>query len=146
MTKAFEQKAELYRYFAKDFNCDLSDKCLNEMFEYESTGNGDCSINVFNGKPNGYAVGKKWLDVMISMWRKDSKENEVNFCLIFDGIIKMPVSIDNKRFLLNAIDIRNTIKHHISKLPQEVKLEMLKKELNDLKEKYEPKPNDTRSP
>lgn len=45
---------------------DFSEKAALDMFIFESTGIGNIGLDVFNGKLNGYAVGKKWLDVKIN--------------------------------------------------------------------------------
>ncbi len=45
---------------------DFSEKAALDMFIYESTGIGDVGIDIFNGKLNGYAIGKKWMDVEIN--------------------------------------------------------------------------------
>lgn len=44
---------------------DFSKKAAVEMFIYESTGRGDVSVDIFSGRMNGYAIGKKWMDVGI---------------------------------------------------------------------------------
>lgn len=65
--------AELYKRFAgKRKGLDFSVKAKKEMFKFESTGKGDIEINIFNeGKVNGYAVGKKLMDITITMWKED---------------------------------------------------------------------------
>lgn len=45
---------------------DFSEKAALEMYLFESSGIGNVSIDIFNSKINGYAVGKKWYDVEIS--------------------------------------------------------------------------------
>ena len=58
--------AELYRIFANDWKhiVDLSDEAMIEMFNHESYGK---SIS----KNNGFALGKKWLNVQVEMWKED---------------------------------------------------------------------------
>ena len=72
---------EVYKIFAGGFGVlDFSEKAMQEMFEYESNGVGDISIDGFNTigkKVNGYAVGKKWCDVQISAWLEDFKKNRL---------------------------------------------------------------------
>ena len=45
---------------------DFSKKAALEMFIFESTGKGNIAMDVFKGTVNGYAIGKKWLDVEIN--------------------------------------------------------------------------------
>lgn len=42
---------------------DFSEKAAVEMYLFESAGIGNVSIDIFNNKINGYAIGKKWYDV-----------------------------------------------------------------------------------
>ena len=45
------------------------------MYLYETRGEGDLSIGLFGKeKENGYAVGKKWMNVHIEMWKKDIQQ------------------------------------------------------------------------
>ncbi len=44
---------------------DFTDEALYDLYIYESTGKGFvCSCN-------GYANGKKWMDVAVAQWRED---------------------------------------------------------------------------
>ena len=58
--------SEVYKMFANDWkDClDFSDESLVELYNYESYG-GTISPK------NGFAVGKKWLNLNVSMWKKD---------------------------------------------------------------------------
>lgn len=57
--------ADLYRRFARDWPLfDYSDVAAAEMFAHESHG-GPLS------ERNGFALGKKWMDVSVAMWRED---------------------------------------------------------------------------
>lgn len=40
------------------------------MYLYETKGEGNLQQNLF-GAQNGYAVGKKWMNVQIEMWKTD---------------------------------------------------------------------------
>lgn len=74
MTQRFIRMCDLYKIFAKDWDCDFSIQAMQEMFEFESFGKGNINISGFNtiGKrSNGYAVGKKWLNVQVSAWREE---------------------------------------------------------------------------
>lgn len=72
MTNKFLKMCELYRIFAADWDCDFSEKAKEDMFVFESTGKGNIDSGIFSygNKPNGFAVGKKWLNVTVSMWRE----------------------------------------------------------------------------
>lgn len=65
----------LYRHFASDFvNLDFSEDAAREMYLWESQGLGNLAHDAFgrkNGRPNGYAVGKGWMNVQIASWRED---------------------------------------------------------------------------
>ena len=74
MTEQWLKMAEIYKIFVSDKNnMDFSEKAAQEMFKYESTGKGDLKQGIFikKGKYNGYAIGKKWMDVTLKMWRED---------------------------------------------------------------------------
>lgn len=79
ISNKYKKMCEVYRIFAKNFDCDLSDQAMLDMYNYESSGIGDINISGFNGigKPNGYAVGKKWLNVQVSAWLNDFEENRL---------------------------------------------------------------------
>ncbi len=79
MTNRYRKMCEIYKIFSREWNCDFSELALQEMYDFESKGIGDISISGFNvtGKrPNGFAVGKKWLNVQVSAWKKDFDNNE----------------------------------------------------------------------
>ena len=79
ITKSYRKMADVYKLFAKSFgNLDFSEKALQVMFEFESRGNGKIEIDCFSATNNGYAVGKKWLNVMVSMWKEDIKSGLFN--------------------------------------------------------------------
>lgn len=58
--------AKLYKHFAVSLapSLDFSDEALVELYNHESYG-GSISSN------NGYAVGKKFLNLQVTMWRED---------------------------------------------------------------------------
>lgn len=61
----FNRMADIYRRFAPSGDFSLS--ALQAQYTYESNG---------GAKPddsNGYALGKKWMDVQVEMWRTDIK-------------------------------------------------------------------------
>ena len=82
MTKRFIKMCKIYKIFAEPWDCDFSQQAMEEMFLFESKGIGDINITGFNAtgkKPNGYAVGKKWLNVQVKAWLRDCK-------LFIDGV------------------------------------------------------------
>lgn len=59
--------AEVYRIFSRHWEhvLDFSDEALLNMYNNESYG----TLNDLTN--NGYAEGKKWLDVHVTYWRED---------------------------------------------------------------------------
>lgn len=42
------------------------------MYLYETRGEGDLRMGLFGeSKANGFAVGKKWMNVTLEMWKED---------------------------------------------------------------------------
>lgn len=74
ISKKFKKMAILYRYFSKDWEhlLDYSDKAMSAMYEYESYG-----TKLDNADKNGYAVGKKWMDVNVAMWKEDIEKGNL---------------------------------------------------------------------
>jgi len=65
--------SEIYQRFGKQseltgFICDYSEEAAKEMFLRESQGKGTVKSD------NGYALGKKWMDVTITLWKEDIRE------------------------------------------------------------------------
>jgi hypothetical protein len=57
--------SELYRFFARNMgDLDFSDQALLNLYNHESHG---ASLSV----RNGFAVGKQYLNVQVTMWRED---------------------------------------------------------------------------
>lgn len=60
----------MYERFAKDFSfADFSLEAKTEMFAFESQG-----TPIQSNKINGYALGKKWMDVTVSSWKEDIRK------------------------------------------------------------------------
>ena len=57
----------IYEFFARHWkDClNFDDTALLELYEFESMGKGSISPD------NGFAVGKKWMDVAVAQWRED---------------------------------------------------------------------------
>ena len=57
----------LYRHFGRHWeHCmDFSEDALFDLYVYESTGQGVVKPD------NGYANGKKWMDVAVAQWKED---------------------------------------------------------------------------
>ena len=87
MTERWKKMSEIYRIFADEENMDFSDKAAQEMFLWESEGKGDLRQGIFpkEGKYNGYALGKKWMDVTVKMWKEDLGKYLFKFELYEDG-------------------------------------------------------------
>lgn len=126
MTNKFIKMCEIYKIFAKDWDCDFSDEAKKEMYIFESTGKGDIDITGFNAidkKPNGYAVGKKWLNVTVSSWMeiiepflKVNIHQKVITSESVGYITWKNVMVDNDKFkgwydLLNELYNDNTFPH-----------------------------------
>jgi len=70
----WRKMAEVYRYFCPKEDCyDFSESMALEMYSFESTGQPKFTYyeRRSNGKYNGYAVGKHWMDATIKMWNQD---------------------------------------------------------------------------
>ena len=62
----YRRMAAIYHHFASAFSgLEFSDAALTAMHEHESRGVGKPSLL------NGFAVGKKWMDVTVAMWLED---------------------------------------------------------------------------
>jgi hypothetical protein len=66
VSKRFKRMAEVYRIFSTDWAHlhDFSDEMLIELFNAESFG---AEVS----PKNGFACGKKWLNVNVAMWKED---------------------------------------------------------------------------
>jgi hypothetical protein len=66
VSKKFKRMAELYKFFAKDWSnvLDFSDDALLQLYNHESYGS---EIS----PENGFAHGKKWLNLNVAMWMED---------------------------------------------------------------------------
>lgn len=71
MNRKYRRTAEIYKIFSED-QYDFSEEALQEMYEYESTGKGNLAAGIFSfEKINGYYVGKRFLNITVSMWFDD---------------------------------------------------------------------------
>lgn len=63
----------LYEYFSRGWkDClDYSDESLFDLYYNESQGRGTVKEN------NGYAHGKKWLNVTVAMWLEDIEKGNL---------------------------------------------------------------------
>lgn len=66
ITGKFKRMCEIYKIFSHDFEhlCDYSDQSKIDLFNHEAYGEKIKSNN-------GYALGKKWLNVQVKMWKED---------------------------------------------------------------------------
>lgn len=99
ISKKWLKQAEIYLKFVPGTVIVNSSKdAAEEMFIFESTGKGKISNN------NAYAVGKKWMDVMLIQYKKDIKQGLIHpFELLADlpdwflikvGIISNKYNVD----------------------------------------------------
>lgn len=66
-TVKWRRMADMYKRFAAGHQgADFGDEAALAMFLHESTGTPLPAL-----KSNGYALGKKWMDVTVAMWRED---------------------------------------------------------------------------
>lgn len=65
VSKKFRRMSEIYRVFGSGFSgLDYDDAALLSLYNHESYGT-ELSKN------NGFAVGKKYLNVQVAMWKED---------------------------------------------------------------------------
>lgn len=66
LSKKYRRMAELYKYFARNMSSklDFSEEAEVSLFNHESYGT-PLSPN------NGFAVGKRYLNLNVTMWRED---------------------------------------------------------------------------
>lgn len=72
--------SELYRIFAADWQhvLDFSDEALVELYNYESYGGSTPAQN------NGFAHGKKWLNLHVSEWKEMIAEGLLFKCELYE--------------------------------------------------------------
>lgn len=64
--------SEVYKTFAGNMNnLDFSEHSKIEMYKFESTGKGNIQLDMFANSINGYAYGKKMLNITVAMWKED---------------------------------------------------------------------------
>ena len=65
--KKWRRMAEIYKRFACDYKAaDFSESAALAMYLHESTG-----TPLPDPRTNGYALGKKWMDVTVVGWKKE---------------------------------------------------------------------------
>ena len=63
----WRRMAQMYQRFATGYSgADFGEDAALDMFLHESTG-----TPLPDPKTNGYALGKKWMDVTVAMWKED---------------------------------------------------------------------------
>jgi hypothetical protein len=75
-TRRWLRKAEVYRHFVREEEgLDWSPEAAQAMFDWESRGSGDLGAGIFSSSSrNGYARGKKVMDLTVAMWQEDLRE------------------------------------------------------------------------
>ena len=70
--KKWSRMAQMYVRFVKDMDVDvdLSEDAAVAMYRFETFG----EALPKTAKLNGYAQGKKWMDVTVAMWKEDILE------------------------------------------------------------------------
>lgn len=71
---------EVYRYFSKDWShiCTYTEDDMRELFYSETHG-----LPIVNSL-NGFAIGKKVLNVTVSMWKEDIRNGTLFKCELYD--------------------------------------------------------------
>lgn len=65
----------MHRRFATEDGLDFSEEAAEQMYAFETTGRGDLQFGLFSDRrPNGFAAGKRWMDVTAAMWRQDIRD------------------------------------------------------------------------
>lgn len=65
--KKWRRMAEIYKRFARDYGgADFSEQAALAMYLHESTG-----TPLPDERTNGYALGKRWMDVTVAGWREE---------------------------------------------------------------------------
>jgi hypothetical protein len=68
--KKWMRMAEMYKRFAADYpRADFSESAALAMYLHESTG-----APLPDPRTNGYALGKKWMDVTVAAWKEDIEQ------------------------------------------------------------------------
>jgi len=72
ISNKFKEQAKIYRLFAKDWEklLDFSDAALLSLYNHESYG-------TKLSEKNGFAVGKKFLNVQVTMWKEDLDNHSI---------------------------------------------------------------------
>jgi len=91
VTKKWQKIADVYKFFARDYQADFSDSAAEAMFDFESNGIG------LVAKDNGYAIGKHLMDIQLAMWMEDLYVNK--FMLTKYELITDPTLKDIRWFL-----------------------------------------------
>jgi hypothetical protein len=90
--------APLYKRFVPDRDnsmYDWSDDALLAAYRYETRGEGDLATTIFSGgKINGYAHGKKLMDITISGWREMIEEGLFCKAELYDEMPDMKEWLD----------------------------------------------------
>ena len=66
VSRKWLRMAEIYKRFACDHQADFTDDAAMAMYLHESTGS-----PLPDARTNGFALGKKWMDVTVKMWKED---------------------------------------------------------------------------
>ena len=79
--------SDVYRFFASDAkSADFSEASALAMFESESTGK-----PLPNWEKNGFAVGKHWMNVTLTQWKKDIADGIITARELYEDASLSPV-------------------------------------------------------
>jgi len=104
MTNKFKKMCSLYKIFASSWDCDFSDEAMIYAFILESTGFGE-RTGIFNNglKPNGFIVGKKWLNVTVKMWREDCARGKACRMYVLESLFSDEKFFPHKQWLKSVL-------------------------------------------
>lgn len=73
--------SELYRYFSREWAhlCVYDDQAALDMFMFETYG----TPLPLSDRLNGFALGKQWMGVTVSMWKEDLKNGALFRCELY---------------------------------------------------------------
>ena len=108
MTKKWLRMAEMYKHFAKPWNhlCDFSEEAKQAMFDYESKGIGNLKQDIFSQEIcNGYALGKHWMDVNVSEWKRGLTEQDLGWTKVPPILYIHELLVDYPEWFLKKVGV-----------------------------------------
>lgn len=93
VSERWKRIAQIYVYFAySNDSMDFTPEAAKAFYGYESTGTPRVAYHEKqpNGLYNGFAVGKHWMDVQLSMWAEDLMRGDIAKCELLDDLDDLP--------------------------------------------------------